>query len=168
MKDSIRERLWSTRQQLFRLYDLESISMWKARDLLVLNELMEEFNIIELLAGEKKEREDILKELNAIKDRINAGISESSRDLKTRSILTKKLDKILTLIAYAEEDNIEGINRITATYNVLNRNDKQLLKALEAYVEKEGSEEAYAEYRNTVVRIREELEREIIELKKKV
>ncbi|MEM2923936.1 MAG: hypothetical protein QW560_05965, partial [Candidatus Nitrosocaldus sp.] len=162
MSQNIRERLWEARQQLYRLYDMESISLWKARDLLILNELFEEYDLLTILS---KEREDSLKELHAIKDRINEEISKTNtitKDYKAKSILAKKLDKVLTLIALVEVDNREGISRLIATYNLLNRSDKQLLKALQNYAysdkeEREREREGEGEYRSTVNKIKEEL-----------
>lgn len=182
LNTSTREELWNTRQQLYRLYDLESISVWRARDLLVMNELMEEYDLIAVLAKKQKQNreEEVLTDLHAIKDRINSSISEAnaSRDYGKKALLAKQLDKILTLIALTEADNREGINRIIATYHLLNRGDKQLLKALHKLVEElegrrkeEGGKakvEAEEEYRSTISKIREELEREIIELKKRL
>lgn len=169
MSQNIRERLWEARQQLYRLYDMESISIWKARDLLILNELFEEYDLLTILS---KEREDSLKELHAIKDRINEEISKTNtitKDYKAKSILAKKLDKVLTLIALVEVDNREGISRLIATYHLLNRSDKQLLKALQNYAYSDKEErEGEGEYRSTVSKIKEELEREIIELKKRL
>ncbi|MEM2923967.1 MAG: hypothetical protein QW560_06120 [Candidatus Nitrosocaldus sp.] len=188
MSQNVRERLWEARQQLYRLYDMESISIWKAKDLLVLNELFEEYDLANLLISKDnnnnnnsdKYKEEILHNLHTIKDRINAEISEAntiSRDYKKKAILTKKLDKVLTLIALVEEGNKEGISRLIATYHLLNRNDKQLLKALQSYITNEDKgekvkekeeEEKEEEYRSTISKIKEDLEREIIELKKRL
>ncbi|MDW8000848.1 MAG: hypothetical protein RMI32_07570 [Candidatus Nitrosocaldus sp.] len=161
------------------MYDLESISVWRARDLLVMHELMEEYDLITILVKTQQNREEeVLTDLHAIKDRINSSISEAnaSRDYGKKALLAKQLDKILTLIALTEADNREGINRIIATYHLLNRGDKQLLKVLHKLVEElEGGEEGEGgkakveeEYRSTISRLREELEREIIELKKRL
>ncbi|MEM2857130.1 MAG: hypothetical protein QW416_08530, partial [Candidatus Nitrosocaldaceae archaeon] len=139
-------------------------------DLLILHELFEEYDLLTTILS--KEREDSLKELHAIKDRINEEISKTNtiaKDYKAKSILAKKLDKVLTLIALVEVDNREGISRLIATYNLLNRSDKQLLKALQNYAYSDKEErEGEGEYRSTVNKIKEELEREIIELKKRL
>ncbi len=165
-----RERLWDTRQELYRLYDLEDITEWRARDLITLYELFEEFDLASVLNGygndnnsnssSNSRKEEVLQSLHSIKTIINERISKANKDkdFHAKSMLTKKLDKVLTLIALVEDNNISGLKRQIATYRLLKRG---LLEAI-------NSEKKEEEYNAKVQRLREELEREIIELKKRL
>ncbi|MEM4323736.1 MAG: hypothetical protein QXO37_07765 [Candidatus Nitrosocaldaceae archaeon] len=118
--------------------------------------MFEEYDLTNILSKEdnnNNNKEETIKELHAIKDRINEEISEanSSKDYKAKSILAKKLDKVLTLIALVESENREGISHLIAIYNLLNRNDKQLIKALYDLATKKEEE-----YRSVISKIKEE------------
>ncbi|MEM2162329.1 MAG: hypothetical protein QW653_06105 [Candidatus Nitrosocaldus sp.] len=176
MSENIRERLWETRQQLYRLYDIESITEWKIKDLLVLYSLLEEYKLAELLRvrggreGKKEEegeKDKIINNLTEIKAELNAKISEANKnkDIEKKSMLTKKLDKILTLIALVEADKKEAIDRLLSLHRLMKRRDNMLLKALQNYNEDNSSRSAFEE---AITILKEELEREIIELKKRL
>lgn len=169
-KEELIRELWDARQQLYRLYDIENsiTNRWKVNDLIATYELFEEYNIASIVTGdnEKKEKEKeedmmILASLHAIKDKINERIREANSKGQTRrkGYLAKQLDKVLTLIALTEAGNKEGINRLVATYKLLNRNDKRLLKALK---------DSNTDINNILQDIKNELEREIVELKKRL
>lgn len=163
----VRERLWDTRQELYRLYDLENMSEWQIKDLLVLYELFEEYRLEDLLS-EKEEgvlaNNNKLNEINADMNR-KISIANKNRDIKGKSLLTKKLDKVLTLIALVEEGRREAISRLLATYRLMKRNNNMLLRALQDYYYDNGKDGSIEE---AIATLKEELEREIIELKKRL
>ncbi|MEO9365211.1 MULTISPECIES: hypothetical protein [Candidatus Nitrosocaldus] len=169
------QELWEKRQLLYRLYDIQGITAWKAKDLLVLYELFEEYNLLDILDtsnnnSNNNNNNTIVDTLLKIKDRLNEEIRVASKekDFKAKAVLTKKLDKVLTLIALVESKNREGLMRIISMYRLLNRYEelrnalKDIANASNSNSNSEDSIEAITD------RIREELEREIIELKKRL
>ncbi len=157
-KAKIRRELWYARQQLYLLYELEHISEWRARDLLALNDLIEEYNLLEVLEDIANKRERLYSTKLEIESRIREA---DKRDYKRKGLLVKKLDKVLTLIALVEADEMDRIDKIITTYKLLNRNDKGLLKALE-----EIDSKGYDHYKSIIDNLKQDIEREIIELKK--
>jgi DNA-binding ferritin-like protein len=187
---STQQELWEKRQLLYRLYDIEDITQWKARDLLTLYELFEEYELADILANgnngtntntntntngndngsgngnNNSNNESILYELNRIKTNINESIKKASKDkdFKAKAILTKKLDKVLTLIALVESKNREGLTRITSMYRLLKRYE-ELRNALQDIANGSSSSND-SNFEPIMNKVRAELEREIIELKK--
>lgn len=168
------QELWEKRQMLYRLYDIQGITAWKAKDLLVLYELFEEYNLLNILDtsngnSNNNNNNTIVETLLKIKDRLNEEIRVASKekDFKAKAVLTKKLDKVLTLIALVEGKNREGLMRIISMYRLLNRYEelRNALKIANANNSNSNSEDSIEAITD---RIREELEREIIELKKRL
>lgn len=165
-KEELIRELWNARQQLYRLYDLEGMNNeWRARDLIALYELFEEYGLADILS-EKMDRDSMISYLNSVRDKIDSRMREAGRKGETRrkGYLAKQLDKVLTLIALAEKHDREGLNRLVSTYHLLNRNDKQLLGALKEYIDSRNEDNLSG----VIQSIKEELEREIIELKKRL
>ncbi|MEM2579568.1 MAG: hypothetical protein QXN03_04800, partial [Desulfurococcaceae archaeon] len=112
-------------------------------------------------------KDNIINNITEIKAELNAKISEANKnkDIEKKSMLTKKLDKILTLIALVEADKKEAIDRLLSLHRLMKRRDNMLLKALQNYNEDNSSRSAFEE---AITILKEELEREIIELKKRL
>ena len=173
-KNSMQE-LWEKRQMLYRVYDMQGIRAWKAKDLLVLYELFEEYNL-DILSGNDTNIVDMLMK---IKEDINKRIKQATKDkdFQTKALLTKKLDKVLTLIALVEAGNKEGLARLTSMYRLLKRYPS-LRDMLQDIVNGNvnGNENGNDNNNNNnnnnnnletlLDEIREELEKEIVELKK--
>ncbi|WP_103287650.1 hypothetical protein [Candidatus Nitrosocaldus islandicus] len=160
-REELFKELWNVRQQLYRLYDLEKMTEWKAKDLIALYELFEEYAI----ADNNNNKDSMLTHLHTIKAKIDEKIREASIKGETRrkAYLSKQIDKVLTLIALAESDNKEGINRLVSMYKLL-MNNKQLLEALKEYLKNKENEKL-----NEVINlVKQDLENKIIELKKRL
>lgn len=161
--------LWEKRQLFYRVYDLQGITAWKARDLLVLYDLFEEYKLSDILAIDNNSTNiaTALQELIKIKEDINESIKQANKDkdFKAKAILTKKLDKVLTLIAFVEACNKEGLARITSMYRLMNRYE-ELRNAIKDIANADSNSTEDNEIEAITDKIREELEREIIELKK--
>ena len=155
-------RLWHTRQLFYRLYDLAVMDEQQLKNTVFTYMLMKEYNINENTAFE---------ELNVIKDKIEK--EASTTDYKVKALALKKLDTLLTLIALKEADNKQALNRLLITnklidegiivYNNCNNvngssNDKNIAYDITIDVEKS---------KQNIARKKAELEREIIELKKR-
>jgi len=156
-------KLWYTRQIFYRLYDLAVMSEQQLNGIVFIYMLMKEYNINESTTVE---------ELYTIKERIEK--EASTTDYKAKSLALKKLDVILTLIALKEADNKQAWNRLLVTNRLIdegivvynnssdntdgNHNGKNIAYDITIDVEKTMQ---------NIARKKEELEREIIELKKK-
>jgi len=156
-------RLWYARQTFYRLYDLAVMNEQQLKGIVFTYMLMKEYNI----------NEDItIDGLKSIKDKIEK--EASTTDHKAKSLALKKLDVILTLIALKEVDNKQAWNRLLVTNRLIdegivvynnssdnadgNHNGKNIAYDITVDVEKTMQ---------NIARKKEELEREIIELKKK-
>ena len=156
-------RLWYARQLFYRLYDLAAMNEQQLRNLVFTYMLMKEYNIDESITVD---------ELNSIKERIEK--EASTTDYKAKSLALKKLDVILTLIALKEAENKQALSRLLITNRLIDEgivvysnnnndsnndsNDKNIAYDITVDVEKTMQ---------NIARKKEELEREIIELKKK-
>ena len=156
-------RLWYARQLFYRLYDLAAMNEQQLRNLVFTYMLMKEYNIDESITVD---------ELNSIKERIEK--EASTTDYKAKSLALKKLDVILTLIALKEAENKQALSRLLITNRLIDEgivvysnnnndsnndsNDKNIAYDITVDVEKTVQ---------NIARKKEELEREIIELKKK-
>jgi len=158
----IENRLWYARQLLYRLYDLAVMNEQQLRNIIFTHMLMKEYNINESITVD---------ELNSIKNKIEK--EASTTDYKVKSLALKKLDVILTLIALKEADNKQAWSRLLVTNRLIdegivvynssdnadgNHNGKNITYDITVDVEKTMQ---------NIARKKEELEREIIELKKK-
>jgi|GEM_PF-1500400 len=157
-------KLWYARQLLYRIYDLLVMNEQQLRGAVFTYLLMKEYNINESTTTE---------ELYNIKSRIEKEVYTT--DYKVKSLALKKLDVILTLIALKEADNKQAWSRLLVTNRLIDEgivvysngsdnadgnhnSDKNIAYDITIDVEKTMQ---------NIVRKKEELEREIIELKKK-
>ena len=157
-------KLWYARQLLYRIYDLLVMNEQQLRGAVFTYLLMKEYNINESTTTE---------ELYNIKSRIEKEVYTT--DYKVKSLALKKLDVILTLIALKEADNKQAWNRLLVTNRLIDEgivvynnssdnadgnhnSDKNITYDITIDVEKTMQ---------NIARKKEELEREIIELKKK-
>ena len=158
-------RLWYARQTFYRLYDLAVMNEQQLKGIVFTYMLMKEYNI----------NEDItIDGLKSIKDKIEK--EASTTDHKTKTLALKKLDVILTLIALKEADNKQAWSRLLVTNRLIDEgiivvynnssdnadgnhnSDKNIAYDITIDVEKTMQ---------NIAKKKEELEREIIELKKK-
>ena len=157
--------LWYARQLLYRLYDLAVMNEQQLRNIVFTYMLMKEYNIDESITVD---------ELKSIKNKIEK--EASTTDYKAKSLALKKLDVLLTLIALKEAENKQALSRLLVTNKLIdegvvvynnnkgsnnangNDNDKNIAYDITIDVEKTMQ---------NIARKKEELEREIIELKKK-
>ena len=157
-------KLWYARQLLYRIYDLLVMNEQQLRGAVFTYLLMKEYNINESTTTE---------ELYNIKSRIEKEVYTT--DYKVKSLALKKLDVILTLIALKEADNKQAWSRLLVTNRLIDEgivvysngsdnadgnhnSDKNIAYDITIDVEKTMQ---------NIARKKEELEREIIELKKK-
>jgi hypothetical protein len=156
-------RLWYARQLFYRLYDLKVMSEQQLRSTVFTYMLMKEYGIgIDTDANKNKMT---LENLYGIKDSIEK--EAVTTGYKAKSLALRKLDVLLTLIALVESDNKQALNRLYATNRLI---DEGIV------VYNSNSTNGNITYDITVdidktmqniARKKEELEREIIELKKK-
>ena len=157
-------KLWYARQLLYRIYDLLVMNEQQLRGAVFTYLLMKEYNINESTTTE---------ELYNIKSRIEKEVYTT--DYKVKSLALKKLDVILTLIALKEADNKQAWSRLLVTNRLIDEgivvysngsdnadgnhnSDKNITYDITVDVEKTVQ---------NIAKKKEELEREIIELKKK-
>jgi hypothetical protein len=133
------DRLYNTRQKLYRLYDIEAMNENRINNLLSMYEMIKEYAID--LTNITLDR------LNDIRSDIDNKI-KSANDFNKRGMTIKRLDNILTLIAIVESNNKNALRKIMITNELI---EEGLLKD---------------NIKDNIVKKKEELEREIIDIKK--
>ena len=166
IRDMSNNRLWHARQTFYRLYDLAVMNEQQLKGIVFTYMLMKEYNINENIT---------IDELKSIKERIEK--EASTTDYKAKSLALKKLDIILTLIALKEADNKQAWSRLLVTNRLID-------EGIVVYSNGNGSDNADGNHNSdknityditvdvektmqNIAKKKEELEREIIELKKK-
>jgi len=158
-------KLWYARQLLYRIYDLKVMNEQQLKSTVFTYILMKGHNINENTTVE---------ELYAIKDKIEQ--EATTTDYKAKALALRKLDTLLTLIALRESDNKQAWNRLSVTNKLIDEgivvynnsssnnnangndsNDKNIAYNITIDVEKTM---------HNIAKKKDELEREIIELKK--
>ncbi len=161
-------RLLYARQTLYRLYDLAVMNEPQLRNTVFTYILMKEHNINE---------DTTVEGLKSIKSKIEKGALTT--DYRVKSLALKKLDTLLTLIALRESENKQAWSRLLVTNKLIDEgivvynnhsnsnnnntngndsNDKNIAYDITIDIEKTM---------HNIARKKDELEREIIELKKK-
>ncbi len=161
-------KLWYARQLLYRIYDLKVMNEQQLRSTVFTYLLMKEYSINESTTTE---------ELYNIKGRIEK--EAYTTDYKAKSLALKKLDVLLTLIALRESENKQALSRLLVTNKLIDEgvivygnssdssnnnddNDRNKNKNIAYDITIDISKTM-----DNIARKKEELEREIIELKKK-
>jgi len=138
-------RLWYIRQRYFRIHDILSMKENQLRNSVLTYLLMKEFNIT---------KDTNIEELYSIKSMIE---EENS----SKAIKMKKLDTILTLIAIYSNDRRERLDKLMVMNELID-------EGIIAYSITDGIIKVDLEKtKENASKKKEELEREIIELKKR-
>ena len=161
-------KLWYARQLLYRIYDLKVMNEQQLRSTVFTYLLMKEYSINE---------NTTIEELYNIKSRIEK--EAYTEDYKVKALALKKLDVLLTLIALRESENKQALSRLLVTNKLIDEgviaygnssdssnnnddNDRNKNKNIAYDITIDISKTM-----DNIARKKEELEREIIELKKK-
>jgi len=140
------DRLWYLRQRYFRIYDLLSMSEKQLRNSVLTYILMKEFGITKDISME---------DLYSIKSRIE------QEENASKAVKMKRLDIILTLIAVYSNDRREPLERLMVMNELID-------EGIIAYSIIDGVLKVDLEKtKENASKKKDELEREIIELKKK-
>jgi hypothetical protein len=139
------DRLWYLRQRYFRMHDLLSMNENQLRNSVLTYLLMKEFNIT---------KDTKIEDLYVIKSRIE-------QENASKAVKMKRLDIILTLIAVYSNDRREPLDRLMVMNELID-------EGIIAYSIMDGILKVDLEKtRENASKKKDELEREIIELKKK-
>jgi hypothetical protein len=140
------DRLWYLRQRYFRIHDILSMNENQLRNQILTYLLMKEYNIT---------KDTSVKDLYSIKEKIEQDNSVS------KAVKMKRLDIILTLIATYSNDRREPLDRLMVMNELID-------EGIIAYTIVNGVLKVDLEKtRENASKKKEELEGEIIELKKK-
>jgi hypothetical protein len=144
--DGLYDKLWYLRQRYFRIHDILSMNENQLRNSVLTYLLMKEFNIT---------KDTSVKDLYSIKEKI-----EQEKDV-SKAVKMKRLDIILTLIAVYSNDRREPLDRLMVMNELID-------EGIIAYSITNGVLKVDLEKtKENASKKKEELEREIIELKKK-
>jgi hypothetical protein len=139
------DRLWYLRQRYFRLHDILSMNDNQIRNSVLTYLLMKEFGIT---------KDTKIEDLYSIKSRIE-------QENASKAVKMKRLDIILTLIAVYSNDRREPLDRLMVLNELID-------EGIIAYSIMDGVLKVDVEKtRENASKKKDELEREIIELKKK-
>jgi len=139
------DRLWYLRQRYFRLYDILSMNENQIRNSVLTYLLMKEFGIT---------KDTKIEDLYVIKSRIE-------QENASKAVKMKRLDIILTLIAVYSNERKEPLDRLMVMNELID-------EGIIAYSITDGIIKVDLEKtRENASKKKDELEREIIELKKK-
>jgi hypothetical protein len=139
------DRLWYLRQRYFRLYDILSMNDNQLRNSVLTYLLMKEYGIT---------KDTKIEDLYSIKSRIE-------QENSSKAVKMKRLDIILTLIAVYSNDRREPLDRLMVMNELID-------EGIIAYSIMDGVLKVDLEKtRENASKKKDELEREIIELKKK-
>jgi hypothetical protein len=139
------DRLWYLRQRYFRLHDILSMNENQIRNSVLTYLLMKEFGIT---------KDTKIEDLYSIKSRIE-------QENASKAVKMKRLDIILTLIAVYSNDRREPLDRLMVLNELID-------EGIIAYSIMDGVLKVDLEKtRENSSKKKDELEREIIELKKK-
>jgi hypothetical protein len=143
--DNDYDRLWYLRQRYFRLHDILSMNDNQIRNSVLTYLLMKEFGIT---------KDTKIEDLYSIKSRIE-------QENSSKAVKMKRLDLILTLIAIYSNDRREPLDRLMVMNELID-------EGIIAYSIMDGIIKVDLEKtRENASKKKDELEREIIELKKK-
>jgi hypothetical protein len=141
------DRLWYLRQRYFRIHDILSMNENQLRNSVLTYLLMKEFGIT---------KDTNVKDLYSIKEKIEQDNSIS------KAVKMKRLDIILTLIAIYSNDRKEPLERLMVMNELIDK------EGIVAYSIVDGVLKVDLEKtKENANKKKEELESEIIELKKK-
>jgi hypothetical protein len=139
------DRLWYLRQRYFRLHDILSMNDNQIRNSVLTYLLMKEFGIT---------KDTKIEDLYSIKSRIE-------QENSSKAVKMKRLDIVLTLIAVYSNDRREPLDRLMVLNELID-------EGIIAYSIMDGVLKVDLEKtRENANKKKDELEREIIELKKK-
>jgi len=139
------DRLWYLRQRYFRIHDILSMNDNQIRNSVLTYLLMKEFGIT---------KDTKIEDLYSIKSRIE-------QENSSKAVKMKRLDIILTLIAIYSNDRREPLDRLMVMNELID-------EGIIAYSIMDGVLKVDLEKtRENASKKKDELEREIIELKKK-
>jgi hypothetical protein len=144
--DGLYDKLWYLRQRYFRIHDILSMNENQLRNSVLTYLLMKEFNIT---------KDTSVKDLYSIKEKI-----EQEKDV-SKAVKMKRLDIILTLIAVYSNDRREPLDRLMVMNELID--EGIIAYSITNCVLKVDLEKT----KENASKKKEELEREIIELKKK-
>ena len=140
------DRLWYLRQRYFRIHDLLSMNENQLRNSVLTYLLMKEYGIT---------KDTKIEDLYVIKSRIE------QEENSSKAVKMKRLDIILTLIAVYSNDRREPLDRLMVMNELID-------EGIIAYSIMDGILKVDLEKtRENANKKKDELEREIIELKKK-
>jgi hypothetical protein len=140
------DRLWYLRQRYFRIHDLLSMNENQLRNSVLTYLLMKEYGIT---------KDTKIEDLYVIKSRIE------QEENSSKAVKMKRLDIILTLIAVYSNDRREPLDRLMVMNELID-------EGIIAYSIMDGVLKVDLEKtRENANKKKDELEREIIELKKK-
>jgi hypothetical protein len=140
------DRLWYLRQRYFRIHDILSMNENQLRNSVLTYLLMKEFGIT---------KDTKIEDLYSIKSRIE------QEENASKAVKMKRLDIILTLIAVYSNDRREPLDRLMVLNELID-------EGIIAYSIMDGVLKVDLEKtRENANKKKDELEREIIELKKK-
>jgi hypothetical protein len=139
------DRLWYLRQRYFRIHDILSMNENQIRNSVLTYLLMKEYGIT---------KDTKIEDLYSIKSRIE-------QENSSKAVKMKRLDIILTLIAVYSNDRREPLDRLMVMNELID-------EGIIAYSIMDGIIKVDLEKtRENANKKKDELEREIIELKKK-
>ena len=140
------DKLWYLRQRYFRLHDILSMNENQLRNQVLTYLLMKEYGIT---------KDTKIEDLYSIKSRIE------QEENSSKAVKMKRLDIILTLIAVYSNDRREPLDRLMVMNELID-------EGIIAYSISNGIIKVDLEKtRENASKKKDELEREIIELKKK-
>jgi len=140
------DRLWYLRQRYFRIHDILSMNENQIKNSVLTYLLMKEFGIT---------KDTKIEDLYSIKSRIE------QEENSSKAVKMKRLDIILTLIAVYSNDRREPLDRLMVMNELID-------EGIIAYSIMDGVLKVDLEKtRENASKKKDELEREIIELKKK-
>jgi len=140
------DKLWYLRQRYFRLHDILSMNENQLRNQVLTYLLMKEYGIT---------KDTKIEDLYSIKSRIE------QEENSSKAVKMKRLDIILTLIAVYSNDRREPLDRLMVMNELID-------EGIIAYSIMDGVLKVDLEKtRENASKKKDELEREIIELKKK-
>ncbi len=140
------DKLWYLRQRYFRVHDILSMNKNQLRNSVLTYLLMKEFGIT---------KDTSIEDLYSIKARIEQEINSS------KAVKMKRLDTILTLIAIYSNDKREPLDRLMVMNELID--EGIVVYSVMDNVLKVDLEKT----RENANKKKDELEKEIIELKKK-
>jgi hypothetical protein len=144
--DNDYDRLWYLRQRYFRIHDILSMNENQIRNSVLTYLLMKEYGIT---------KDTKIEDLYSIKSRIE------QEENSSKAVKMKRLDIILTLIAIYSNDRREPLDRLMVMNELID-------EGIIAYSITDGIIKVDLEKtKENASKKKEELEREIIELKKK-